>query len=1162
MSYQFNEIIDKICSEKQYEIEALYNNIANGVELFDTTPPISEYLGFIERAKSFLDVLKQVSFPLNYSKFLDKALLDIKVSSSKSEEGFQLKVNALEAKIAVRLTEVREAAKNFNKETAEQLKDKNELYDRAMSRKTELKKYEQEIITLCSKYGITTSDVDINNDTFSVGDIIKVYDDAISFMQNDRGGNVVKVFRDKVPNLYFQGGLLLLCLFVCFTQLFNYIALVILVFFISFQLRGKSSFKKYYVLLGLLYNVDPYSMAGYIKEVDESLLRKEDLTDDEIIDSDSSLQELVDSYSKVVESDDSNLEIEQNELLIAKITCQIPEIDKRVSGIVMEYHEKVKQLCLKLENRIQVLSSEFSEKQRSVSKLGDVISKTPVLDTNFTLGLKNGIELEKMDIGLSNVVIRPTKNKVALKRFLHVMLVNYFSNVVANSINVIVYDPNTMGQDVIEFYNSARPELLDIESDSLSRILEKLKGVAQQNMQIMLGVDINTYNKKCIEDGKIPRPYTLFLVLSQSKKMAEDEALREFMSYSATSGVLICVISTAAFENVKIFNTPFEGVSSPYPIEVPSFAKLFSKKLEEEIKLAKPKALSWSSLTNVAIPDSDDWVSLTDQFIEINPGFGNGDPQDYKPYTLGNEGDAHALLIGTSGAGKSQFLNQMVCSLSKKYAPDGLEFWLIDYKGNEFSSYMNIPSHPYMLPHIKACVCTSDGAYSASVFKALVTESDRRYEFLKTKGHRNVYTWNKECRASGHPEDCIPAILVVNDEFQVIFEIDDDAILSCIKADIKTLAKKARAANIHVLFASQSMNKTVEADVLDQFSLRFGLRCSEQTSVDVMGSNLSGLIRDKYGMLYVRSATQAGLKLFKTPGLPDGEMYDFIKKMSDKAEDIGFKRDVIITYNEEDSYTLSDLDNLYRKIDKSDSTLRSSLNNTIFLGERMTYSENRAPENLMLGCVANTHIFSVFSNQDDLVWFFNSYIQNVKNHTGDDILFYNSQVKDYAHICCFDELVDEKNAPLAYEETSIVELTKFLKQLYKMRKDANSKTRPMHIIILGIEKALGVGIEKDTDVYSPLCSLLEVCAEYNMHFIFIGLDARNIPARLIEACSYKIAGKTDQDSSYALMGSKIASLPIKLKNGYMCISKEENISKCKIYKSEIKRSIAKRELIL
>lgn len=67
---------------------------------------------------------------------------------------------------------------------------------------------------------------------------------------------------------------------------------------------------------------------------------------------------------------------------------------------------------------------------------------------------------------------------------------------------------------------------------------------------------------------------------------------------------------------------------------------------------------------------------------------------DIISYSLGQALNAHGLICGGTGSGKSSLLHMLISSIVMNYTPEDVEIWLSDYKITEFYSYKtNTPPH-------------------------------------------------------------------------------------------------------------------------------------------------------------------------------------------------------------------------------------------------------------------------------------------------------------------------------------------------------------------------------------------------------------------------------------------------------------------------------------
>lgn len=178
----------------------------------------------------------------------------------------------------------------------------------------------------------------------------------------------------------------------------------------------------------------------------------------------------------------------------------------------------------------------------------------------------------------------------------------------------------------------------------------------------------------------------------------------------------------------------------------------------------------------------------------------------------------HFLVAGTTGAGKSVFINTLLVSLIIKLSPKKLRLIMIDPKQLELALYAK-------LPHLIMPVITDSSIASVSLLWA-IDEMERRYSLLKDFAVKNIEGFNKKMKIAGpehtskinkyYPDaDTIdfemPYIVIVVDEFA-------DLKLSkngpAIETSISRLAAKARASGIHIVLATQRPSTDVITGVI------------------------------------------------------------------------------------------------------------------------------------------------------------------------------------------------------------------------------------------------------------------------------------------------------------------------------------------------------------
>ena len=157
----------------------------------------------------------------------------------------------------------------------------------------------------------------------------------------------------------------------------------------------------------------------------------------------------------------------------------------------------------------------------------------------------------------------------------------------------------------------------------------------------------------------------------------------------------------------------------------------------------------------------------------------------------------HLLVAGTTGSGKSVMMNVMVMSMLFRNTPDDLKFILVDPKGNEMSSYAD-------MPHLAAPVISGTSAEELhKLTKTLLwvtEEMDRRYQVFRDKGGiKKLSDFRKK-----FPDEKMPYIVVIIDEYTDIIDSLKSTERETVTTAVQRIAQKGRAAGIHEVIMMQA----------------------------------------------------------------------------------------------------------------------------------------------------------------------------------------------------------------------------------------------------------------------------------------------------------------------------------------------------------------------
>ena len=159
----------------------------------------------------------------------------------------------------------------------------------------------------------------------------------------------------------------------------------------------------------------------------------------------------------------------------------------------------------------------------------------------------------------------------------------------------------------------------------------------------------------------------------------------------------------------------------------------------------------------------------------------------------------HILIAGTTGSGKSIFVNSLIVTLIMRMSPDDLKLVLVDPKKVEMSRYKD-------MPHL-LCPIITDPNDAKTLIERLCKEMEERYSLFSDNGCTSIKEFNEDAPSLGLEK--LPYIVVVLDEHADIVDQCKD-----ISLPIVSLAQKARACGIHLLISTQRPSTNVVTGVI------------------------------------------------------------------------------------------------------------------------------------------------------------------------------------------------------------------------------------------------------------------------------------------------------------------------------------------------------------
>ena len=159
----------------------------------------------------------------------------------------------------------------------------------------------------------------------------------------------------------------------------------------------------------------------------------------------------------------------------------------------------------------------------------------------------------------------------------------------------------------------------------------------------------------------------------------------------------------------------------------------------------------------------------------------------------------HILISGTTGSGKSMFINSLITTLVMRNSPEELKFVLFDPKRVELHKFKE-------LPHL-LCPIINEAETAKKVLVELNNELERRYDAFFKTSCSNIAEYNEDAEENG--VDKYPYIIAIIDEYADLIDSDKTIINPII-----SLVQKARAAGIHLIIATQRPATNILTGVL------------------------------------------------------------------------------------------------------------------------------------------------------------------------------------------------------------------------------------------------------------------------------------------------------------------------------------------------------------
>ncbi|GAA9598405.1 FtsK/SpoIIIE domain-containing protein [Helicobacter pylori] len=468
-------------------------------------------------------------------------------------------------------------------------------------------------------------------------------------------------------------------------------------------------------------------------------------------------------------------------------------------------------------------------------------------------------------------------------QFLREMLMHLLSSTPLVQLEVILVDALNLGG----IFNLAR-RLLDKNNDFIyqQRILTESKETEEAlkhlyeylkvNLQEKLAgyKDFADYNEKAQDSLPLKA-----LFLSGVDSLSKDALyyLEKIMRFGSKNGVLSFVNlesekNNKSAEDLKRYaeffkdRTSFERLKY-LSVEVINDHGIQSKHMQDfadKIKAYYEKKKAVKRELKDLQKDEKFWTESSQSKVSVPMGWDINHKEVC--FEIG-EAQNHTLICDHSGSGKSNFLHVLIQNLAFYYDPDEVQLFLLDYKERvEFNAYTNP-----ILEHARLVSVASSVGFGMSFLSWLCDEMKIRSELFKQFKVKDLSDYRKH--------EKMPRLIVVVDEFQVLFSDKSTQVKGSVERSLNTLLKKGRSYGVHLVLATQTMRGgEIDSNIKAQIANRIALPMDADDSAKILDDDAACEIQKPEGIFNNNGGHQKYHTKMSIPKAPD-DFTAFIKKI-------------------------------------------------------------------------------------------------------------------------------------------------------------------------------------------------------------------------------------------------------------------------------------------